>query len=62
MVAGGNSMHLLDGVRQQMTCVPVAHEVAAGIAAECPSACRNGICVDIQGIQQGDCDALLCSM
>lgn len=34
LVAGGNSMHLLDGVRQSMTCVPVAHEVAAGIAAE----------------------------
>jgi acetolactate synthase-1/2/3 large subunit len=34
LVAGGNSMHLLDGVRRTMTCVPVAHEVAAGIAAE----------------------------
>lgn len=33
-VAGGNSMHLLDGVRKQMVCVPVAHEVSAGIAAE----------------------------
>jgi acetolactate synthase-1/2/3 large subunit len=33
-VAGGNSMHLLDGARQQMTCVPFVHEVAAGIAAE----------------------------
>jgi len=33
-VAGGNSMHLLDGVRKQMTCVPVVHEVAAGIAVE----------------------------
>src|SRR3712207_6352831 len=33
-VAGGNSMHLLDAVRQRMTCVPVVHEVAAGIAAE----------------------------
>lgn len=27
-------MHLLDGVRKQMVCVPVAHEVSAGIAAE----------------------------
>jgi len=33
-VAGGNSMHLLDGVRKRMTCVPVVHEVAAGIAVE----------------------------
>lgn len=33
-VAGGNSMHLLDGARTAMTCVPVVHEVAAGIAAE----------------------------
>jgi acetolactate synthase-1/2/3 large subunit len=33
-VAGGNSMHLLDAVRKRMTCVPVVHEVAAGIAVE----------------------------
>jgi acetolactate synthase-1/2/3 large subunit len=33
-VAGGNSMHLLDGARQTMKCVPVVHEVAAGIAVE----------------------------
>lgn len=33
-VAGGNIMHLLDGVRTRLTCVPVVHEVAAGIAAE----------------------------
>lgn len=33
-VAGGNSMHLLDGARRAMTCVPVVHEVAAGIAVE----------------------------
>lgn len=33
-VAGGNIMHLLDGVRTRMTCVPTVHEVAAGIAAE----------------------------
>lgn len=33
-VAGGNSMHLLDGARKCMTCVPVVHEVAAGIAVE----------------------------
>ena len=33
-VAGGNNMHLLDGVRNEMTCVAFVHEVAAGIAAE----------------------------
>lgn len=33
-VAGGNSMHLLNSARQQMTCVPFVHEVSAGIAAE----------------------------
>ncbi|MGQ0823974.1 MAG: thiamine pyrophosphate-binding protein [Actinomycetota bacterium] len=33
-VAGGNIMHLLDGARKTMTCVPVVHEVAGGIAAE----------------------------
>lgn len=33
-VAGGNSMHLLDGARRTMICVPFVHEVSAGIAAE----------------------------
>jgi acetolactate synthase-1/2/3 large subunit len=33
-VAGGNIMHLLDAVRQRMVCIPVVHEVSAGIAAE----------------------------
>jgi acetolactate synthase-1/2/3 large subunit len=33
-VAGGNIMHLLDALRVRMTCVPVVHETAAGIAAE----------------------------
>ena len=33
-VAGGNIMHLLDGVRSRMTCIPFVHEVAAGIAVE----------------------------
>ena len=33
-VAGGNIMHLLDGVRTQVRCVPVVHEVAAAIAVE----------------------------
>jgi len=33
-VAGGNIMYLLDGARTRFTCVPVVHEVAAGIASE----------------------------
>ena len=33
-VSGGNSMHLLNAARQKMVCVPVVHEVSAGIAAE----------------------------
>lgn len=33
-VAGGNIMHLLDSVRQRMTCIPFVHEVGATIAAE----------------------------
>ena len=33
-VAGGNIMHLLDGVRNQLQCIPVVHEVAAAIAVE----------------------------
>lgn len=33
-VAGGNIMHLLDSARKNLTCVPVVHEVVAGIAAE----------------------------
>lgn len=33
-VAGGNIMHLLDGARTRMQCIPVVHEVAAGIAVE----------------------------
>lgn len=33
-VAGGNIMHLLDGARTRFACIPVVHEVAAGIAVE----------------------------
>ena len=33
-VAGGNIMHLLDSARTRMNCIPVVHEVAAGIAVE----------------------------
>ena len=41
-VAGGNIMHLLDSVREKMTCIPVVHEVAAGIAAEYFNECSEG--------------------
>lgn len=34
MVAGGGCMHLINGFRKHFVCVPVVHEVAAGIAAE----------------------------
>jgi acetolactate synthase-1/2/3 large subunit len=33
-VAGGNIMHLLESCSHKLTCIPVVHEVAAGIAAE----------------------------
>jgi len=33
-VAGGNIMHLLESCSHKFTCIPVIHEVAAGIAAE----------------------------
>jgi len=33
-VPGGNSMHLLDGARSNMKCVPFVHEMSASIAAE----------------------------
>jgi acetolactate synthase-1/2/3 large subunit len=33
-VAGGNIMHLLNSARTSFVCVPVVHEVSAGIAAE----------------------------
>lgn len=33
-VAGGNIMHILASVSSRFTCVPVVHEVAAGIAVE----------------------------
>ena len=33
-VAGGNNMHLLDACRTRFQCIPVVHEVTAGIAAE----------------------------
>jgi acetolactate synthase-1/2/3 large subunit len=33
-LAGGNIMHLLESCSRRFTCIPVVHEVAAGIAAE----------------------------
>jgi acetolactate synthase I/II/III large subunit len=33
-VAGGNIMHLLESCSHQFSCIPVVHEVAAGVAAE----------------------------
>jgi acetolactate synthase-1/2/3 large subunit len=33
-LGGGNVMHLLESCSRKFTCIPVVHEVAAGIAAE----------------------------
>ena len=33
-LAGGGIMHLLDGVRNRFECIPVVHEMSAGICAE----------------------------
>ncbi|MEI7698931.1 MAG: thiamine pyrophosphate-binding protein [Planctomycetia bacterium] len=41
-VAGGGCMHLIDGFRHQFQCIPVVHEVAAGIAAEHFNQCSTG--------------------
>jgi acetolactate synthase I/II/III large subunit len=41
MVAGGGCMHLIDGFRSRFTCIPVVHEVTAGIAAEHFNECRQ---------------------
>lgn len=41
MVAGGGCMHLIDGFRTRFTCIPMVHEVAAGIAAEHFNECRS---------------------
>lgn len=41
MVAGGGCMHLIDGFRTRFTCIPVVHEVTAGIAAEHFNECRT---------------------
>ena len=42
-VAGGGIMHLLDGVRNRFECIPVVHEVTAGVSAEHFNECaKNG--------------------
>jgi len=41
MVAGGGSMHLIDGFRTKFTCIPVVHEVTAGIAVEHFNECAS---------------------
>lgn len=42
-VAGGGIMHLLDGVRNRFECIPVVHEMSAGICAEhFNESARNG--------------------
>ena len=41
MVAGGGCMHLIDGFRTRFTCIPVVHEVSAGIAVEHFNECRK---------------------
>ncbi|MEN9632297.1 MAG: hypothetical protein RL077_701 [Verrucomicrobiota bacterium] len=41
MVAGGGSMHLIDGFRTRFTCIPVVHEVSAGIAVEHFNECSS---------------------
>lgn len=41
LVAGGGSMHLIDGFRTRFTCIPVVHEVSAGIAVEHFNECSS---------------------
>jgi acetolactate synthase-1/2/3 large subunit len=41
LVAGGGSMHLIDGFRTRFTCIPVVHEVTAGIAVEHFNECSS---------------------
>lgn len=41
MLAGGGCMHLIDGFRSRFVCIPVVHEVAAGIAAEHFNECSS---------------------
>ena len=41
MVAGGGCMHLIDGFRSRFQCIPVVHEMTAGIAVEHFNECRQ---------------------
>lgn len=41
-VAGGGIMHLLDGFRNRFECIPVVHEMTAGICAEHFNQCVRG--------------------
>lgn len=41
LVAGGGCMHLIDGFRTRFKCIPVVHEMSAGIAAEHFNECRS---------------------
>jgi len=41
-VGGGNIMHLIESLSKKLICVPVIHEVAAGIAAEYFNETSNG--------------------
>lgn len=41
LVAGGGSMHLIDGFRTRFTCIPVVHEMSAGIAVEHFNECSS---------------------
>jgi acetolactate synthase-1/2/3 large subunit len=41
MLAGGGCMHLIDGFRSRFICIPVVHEVAAGIAVEHFNECSS---------------------
>lgn len=41
LVAGGGCMHLIDAFRKRFVCIPVVHEVTAGIAAEHFNECRE---------------------
>ena len=40
-VAGGGIMHLLDGFRSRFDCIPVVHEMSAGICVEHFNQCRH---------------------
>ena len=45
-LAGGNIMHLLESCSRKFTCIPVVHEVAAGIAVEYFNEVAAGLVAD----------------